>query len=104
MAIIRDGINLTKMSDARLNLIVERLKEVPGVDLQAEFLATWVQPAPSRKAVQEACLYVSAFEHVGTLMTAAAPSPESMEWSNLEGGHVFHEVPSFSEWLKESTI
>jgi len=104
MSVSRDGINLTKMSDARLNLIVERLKEVPGVDLQADFLATWVQPVPSRKAVQKACLYVSAFEHVGTLMTATAPSPESMEWSNLEGGHVFHEVPSFSEWLKKEGI
>lgn len=104
MAIIRDGINLTKMTDARLTLIVEKLKEVPGVALQAAFLETWVQPIASRKAVQTACLYISAFEHAGTLMTAAAPSPESFEWSNLEGGHVFHEVPSFSEWFKESGI
>ena len=104
MSVSRDGINLTKMSDARLGMIIERLKEVPGVDLQADFLATWIQPVQARKAVQNACLYISAFEHVGTLMTAAAPSPESMEWSNLEGGHVFHEVPSFSEWLKEEGI
>jgi hypothetical protein len=104
MSVSRDGINLTKMSNARLNLIVERLKEVPGVDLQAKFLATWIQPVQARKTVQQAALYISAFEHVGTRMTAVAPSPESMEWSNLEGGHVFHQVSSFAEWLKEKGI
>jgi hypothetical protein len=99
-----DGINLTKMTDARLQKIVAELRKNNCVARQSDFMMTFAQNFGSRDAVHVARVTIAAWEHVSTETTNTEASPESFEWSNLEGGHTFHQTPSFSEWLKLSGI
>lgn len=99
MAIFRDGINLTKLSDAMLKEIVTNLRSDIKVAQQADFVATFAQNFGWRKAVHAAIVTIDAWETVNTKKTHTMPSTESLAWSNLEGGHTFHQVPSIKEFL-----
>ena len=99
MSVFRDGINLTKLNNLDLLHIVGKLRGDPAVSEQADFLATFAQNFGWRKEVHEAILAIDAWEIVNTKTTHTAPSPESFAWSNLEGGHTFHQVPSVKEFL-----
>jgi hypothetical protein len=90
-----DGINLTKKTNAELAAIVQRLTADPAVKEQFEFVLTFAQNYGSRKQVHNAAVAIDAWKHVNTQTTRIAPSPESLEWSNLEGGHTIHRVPVF---------
>ena len=96
MATIRDGINLTAKTNAELKGIVARLTADAEVAEQYKFQMEFAQNWGVRQPVFEACIAIEAWKHVRTVTTVAAPSPESLEWSNLEGGHTFHQVPVFT--------
>ena len=91
-----DGINLTKKTNAELVAIIDRLTADPEVKAQFEFELPYAQNFGARKQVFEAAVAIGAWKTVKTVTTVTAPSPESFEWSNLEGGHVFHQVPVFT--------
>ena len=90
-----DGINLTKKTNAELLKIVADLTADPEVKAQFESELPYAQNFGARKQVFEAAIAIGAWKTVNTKTTYAIPSPESFEWSNLEGGHVFHQVPVF---------
>lgn len=100
VSIIIDGVNLTKKSDKVLAAIVAALRSDVNVAEYADWSTKWVGSIGERSAVKAARITVVAWEHVNTVTTHTAPSPESFAWSNLEGGHTFHETPKFSEWCK----
>ena len=95
VSVFRNGINLTKLSDNNLKKIIARLRNDGKVADQADFVKTFAQNFGARKLVHEAALTIDAWETVNTETTHTEPSPESFAWSNLEGGHTFHKVPSF---------
>ena len=99
MAVYRDGINLTKLSDAKLKEIVAQLRSNVEVARQADFVATFAQNYGARKFVFLSAITIDAWETINTVTTVSAPSPESLAWSNLEGGHTFHQVPSVRKFL-----
>ena len=90
-----DGINLTKKTNAELAKIVADLTADPAVKEQFEHELTFAQNPGARRQVFECAVCVGAWKTVNTVTTRTAPSPESLEWSNLEGGHTFHQVPVF---------
>ena len=96
MSTIRDGINLTAKTNSELKGIVARLTAQPEVAEQYKFQMEFAQNWGVRQPVFEACIAIDAWKHVNTITTRTAPSPESLEWSNLEGGHVFHQLPVFT--------
>ncbi len=102
MSVFVDGVNLTAMNNQQLNAIVEKLRENETVASKADWVASWHQPVPARKAVQRAALHASAWEMTNTITTHSEASPESQKWSNLEGGHTHHQVPSFAAWLRNN--
>ena len=95
MTTMIDGINLTAKKNSELAAIVMRLTADEEVKSQFEFLLTFAQNWGARKQVFLAALAIEAWKHVNTTTTHTAASPESMEWSNLEGGHTFHQFPVF---------
>jgi len=99
MSVFRDGINLTKLSDATLKGIIAKLRSDERVASQADFVETFAQNFGWRKSVFITAVTIDAWETVNTKTTHTAPSPESFAWSNLEGGHTFHQVPSVKEFL-----
>lgn len=102
MSVFVDGINITRLSNATCTGIVAKLRENSAIADQADFVATWYQSVQARKQVQQVQLHANAWMTVATKTTAIEPSPESKEWSNLEGGHVINQVPSFAQWLVEN--
>lgn len=100
MTVIRDGINLTKLSNTTLRRIVDALCESPEVNRQYMFMLPRSQNFGSRLAVHFATVAIDAWTHCNTVTTATPPSPESLDWSNLEGGSLHHCVPSFSKWFE----
>ena len=92
-----DGINLTKMTDAKLMAIVAKLTTDAAVKAQYEFLSeSWnTVGIKGRPAVRNAANAIEAWKHVNTETTVCEPSPESKQWSDTEGGHRFHQVPTF---------
>ena len=102
MSVFVDGVNLTAMTNQQLSAIVEKLRESKAVADKADWVASWHQPVQARKAVQQAALHASAWEMTNTITTHSEASPESLEWSNLEGGHTHHQVPSFAKWMWEN--
>lgn len=90
-----DGINLTKKTNAELAKIVANLTADPAVKEQFEYMLPFAQNHGSRPQVFECAVCIDAWKHVNTVTTRTAPSPESFEWSNLDGGHTFHQVPVF---------
>lgn len=99
-----DGVCLSKLSDSKLRRLTAALREDSRVAQHADWLATWAQPVTTRKALEDARRTVSSWEHVNTATTHTEASPESREWSNLEGGHTFHQVASFGKWFKGASL
>lgn len=102
MAQFCDSVNLTKINDKILSKIIEKLTETSEVKAQYEHLLKFSQNFGNRKMVHLCSVAVSAWECVNTVTTHTMPSPESLAWSNLEGGHTFHQTPSFKSWLEEN--
>lgn len=101
MTVFADGVNITQLKDAEIKTIQTKLLEDPKVLAQYNFLQ---QHLPSqltaRKAVKDFRQAIAAWESTNTKTTHTPPSPESLAWSNLEGGHSHHETPSFSKWIE----
>lgn len=101
---IRDGINLTRIPDSTLKALTAKLLEAPKVRQQYFHLLRFAQNVTrSRQAVFDCSLAIDAWELANTVTTVTAPSPESLAWSNLEGGHVHHESPSFAKFFESFT-
>lgn len=98
MSVYRGGVNITKMPDAKLKALVNAALN-RGADFQelkesAGRLASLVR---CRKWVAMGACAVELVAHAMIVTTRIAPSPESINWSNLEGGHTFHQSPDESE-------
>jgi len=96
MTTYRDGINLTAKTNAELKSIVARLTANAAVAEQFRFDLSFAQNWGVRAAVFQAAVAIDAWKSVNTSTTRTAPSPTSLDWSNVEGGHVFHQVPVFA--------
>jgi len=99
MAVIRDTVNLTKLTNKALRQMVGQLTSSPEVKAQFDHIMTYAQNFGDRNEVHTARVAVDAWTHCHTVTTHTEPSPESLDWSNLEGGHIFHQVPSFKAWF-----
>ena len=104
MTVYRDTVNLTKMTNARLRAIKTALLADKSVKAQYDHMKKFAQNFGWRKEVFEAAGAIDAWTHCHTVTTATEASPESQVWSNLEGGHIFHQVPSFKAWLGQSGL
>jgi len=93
-----DGINLTKLTNTQLRAIVVKLTSDFEVKDHYDFLnEPWnTCDSKSRPEVRAASRAIDAWKHVNTTTTFCEPSDESKAWSNLEGGHRFHQVPVFT--------
>lgn len=104
MSVYVDGVNLTKLSDAKLKAIATKmfLSSAEVRDQYSHLEKNLPSQLQARAAVRFCRQVISAWESVSTVTTHSAPSPESFAWSNLEGGHTFHQEPSFRQWLQEN--
>jgi hypothetical protein len=100
MSAIRDGINLTKLDDHTLQRIINTLTLYPGVADQYRHNLQLSQRIGTRTVVHRCMVAIDAWVQCHTVTTAIPPSPESLAWSDLEGGSLHHAEPSFSKWFE----
>jgi hypothetical protein len=92
MYVIRNGVNLTRLSNASLIAIYNTLCVEPAVEASCvRSIANYC--VRGRKDVLRAVCAIEAYEAVKTVRVRFAPSEESRAWSDSEGGHVFDEIP-----------
>jgi hypothetical protein len=97
MAFFRcNGISISKLSNAQCASVVSAMLGlgVSEVDL-SDFIKDW-HYSEARIQVKYAVAAIDLAEQLHTKTTYVAPSPESLAWSNMEGGHIFHETPNFA--------
>lgn len=101
MAIFRNGMNLSKLSDSQLKRI-EKAMGVSG-DQVTEIAADW-QGSPSRMTVIRAAVAISLAEVVWGTVTIIEPSEESKAWDSFGGGHRFYQAPENMTQIIESRL
>lgn len=96
-SIIRNKTNLSELTNSQLAKIVARCIEL-GVDKEwlGSQLPAWKEQISCRKEVAEASLAYDLLTSLKTVTHVQPASPESKAWSNMEGGHIHHEVPKIN--------
>lgn len=101
MAIFRNGINLSKLTDKQLKNI-EKAMSVQADDVTYH-TENW-SGSPARKTVIRAAVAVSLAEVVWGTVTIIEPSEESRAWDSFEGGHRFYQSPEDMDKILQSCL
>ena len=89
----RLNAHLTRLTNDQLRDIVEACIE-RGVDkADVEMSFEWLDGLRSRIDVKKAAAAIDCLVELLTVTTRIPPSKESLNWSNLEGGHTIHQKP-----------
>lgn len=93
MAVIRNNTNLTKMTNKELKAITEFcLSKIDYANKNLWVLSCQSWLGNDRKNVIEAAIAYDSLIAVLGETERLTPSEESMQWSNLEGGHTINKT------------
>lgn len=93
--VIRNKTNLSGLASHHLMAIAQSCVRF-GVN-ESELIKAVAEHQFGRVRIQVACAAIAydMLQSLKTVVHAQEPSKESKLWSNMEGGHTYHEVPEF---------